>query len=163
VGLGSAGTSFTGGCGGGCGGLTTAANAASNGGAGGQAERGQNANAFDYEGGGGNPGGTNPTFTAPRNQGRSGTGGILIVIVEGSISGTGSIQANGIKNENPINWNTDPVNGSSALKNGGSTGGGSVTVFYGGTNTITPTAAGGASFQTGGAGGAGTARALLLT
>jgi hypothetical protein len=161
-GLGSAGTSFSGGCGGGAGGLSTAANAASNGGAGGQADRGPNANAFDQEGGGGNPGGTNPMFSAPRNQGRSGTGGVLIVIVEGSISGTGSIQANGVKNENTLNWNVDSVNGSSSLRNGGSTGGGSVTVLYGGANSITPSAAGGASFQNGGAGGAGTARALLL-
>jgi hypothetical protein len=101
-------------------------------------------------------------FSAPRNQGRSGTGGVLIVIVEGSISGTGSIQANGVKNENTLNWTVDSVNGSSSLRNGGSTGGGSVTVMYGGANSITPSAAGGASFQNGGAGGAGTARALLL-
>jgi hypothetical protein len=168
VGLGSAGTSYSGGCGGGAGGRTTSANAAANGGAGGRAERSDQANAFDYEGGGGNPGGANEYFTAPRNQGRSGTGGVLIVIVEGSVSGTGSIQANGVLNENPINWGTDPVNGSSAFKTGGSTGGGSVTLLYGGTNAITPVAAGGDPangtqwFLKGGAGGAGTARALQL-
>jgi hypothetical protein len=169
VGLGSAGTSFSGGCGGGAGGRTSASNAAANGGAGGQAERSDVGSAFDFDGGGGNSGGTNPTFTAPRNQGRSGTGGVLIVIVEGSISGTGSIQANGILNENTLRWEIDPVNGTSALKLGGSTGGGSVTVMYGGSNSITPTAAGGNKANSlypwmnqGGSGGAGTARALKL-
>jgi hypothetical protein len=169
IGAGSAGTSYSGGSGGGAGGRTTAANAQPNGGAGGQAERGTNANAFDFEGGAGNPGGTNPFFTAPRNQGRSGTGGVLIVIVEGSITGTGLIQANGVVNENTLNWLTDPVNGTSALSYGGSTGGGSVTVMYGGSTSITPAASGGDIstvtqpwWTWGGSGGAGTARALQL-
>jgi hypothetical protein len=169
IGAGSAGTSYSGGSGGGAGGRTTAANAQPNGGAGGQAERGTNANAFDFEGGAGNPGGTNPFFTAPRNQGRSGTGGVLIVIVEGSITGTGSIRANGVVNENTLNWTTDPVNGTSALSYGGSTGGGSVTVMYGGSTSITPAASGGDIstvtqpwWTWGGSGGAGTARALQL-
>jgi hypothetical protein len=169
VGLGSAGTSFSGGCGGGAGGRSTAANAAANGGAGGNADRADIGNSFDFEGGGGNPGGTNPMFTAPRNQGRSGTGGVLIVIVEGSISGTGTIEARGVLNENPLPWETNPTTGSSGFLMGGSTGGGSVTVMYGGTNSITPLAGGGNIADSpnpwkrwGGSGGAGTARALKL-
>jgi hypothetical protein len=81
----------------------------------------------------------------------------LIIICEGSISGTGTIVADGVRNQPDVNTNLG----------GGSTGGGSVTILYGGTNSITPTAAGGTSYiggyvRAGGAGGAGTARALLL-
>jgi hypothetical protein len=81
----------------------------------------------------------------------------LIVICEGSISGSGTIEANGVRNQPDVGTNLG----------GGSTGGGSVNVMYGTTNSITPSAAGGTSYvggyvRAGGAGGAGTARALSL-
>jgi hypothetical protein len=167
VGLGTAGTSYSGGTGGGAGGRSSISNAAANGGAGGQAERGTYGNANDFDGGAGNPGGINSIYTPSRNQGQSGTGGVLIVIVEGSITGSGSIQANGVLNENFDALTSN--SGSSAIFLGGSTGGGSVTVMYGGTNSITPVASGGNVADSpnpwkrhGGSGGAGTARALLL-
>jgi hypothetical protein len=151
VGLGSAGTCFTGGTGGGSG-RSTAGNGVANGGKGGDSNGGF---AGDECAGAGNPGGNN-SGDASRS-GKSGTGGILIIICEGSISGTGTIVADGVRNQPDVNTNLG----------GGSTGGGSVTILYGGTNSITPTAAGGTSYiggyaRAGGAGGAGTARALLL-
>jgi hypothetical protein len=150
-GLGSAGTSFTGGTGGGSE-RSSAGNGVANGGAGGVARTGT---AADECAGAGNPGGTNNGDA--RRGGASGTGGVLIVICEGTISGTGSIQANGVRNQ-PL----DPTN-----LGGGSTGGGSVTVLFKTSNSITPSAAGGTSYvggyaRAGGAGGAGTARALAI-
>jgi hypothetical protein len=151
-GLGSAGTSFTGGTGGGTA-QSTAGNGVANGGAGGNA-KGSGSSA-DEAAGAGNPGGNNNNDAS--RSGVSGTGGVLIVICEGSITGSGSIQANGVTNI-PI-----------AVPNagGGSTGGGSVTVLHKNGCTITPSAVGGAIAtsgygRNGGAGGAGTARALAI-
>jgi hypothetical protein len=151
-GKGSAGTSFTGGTGGGSAQDLTG-NGVVNGGAGGNAR--SPSGAVDQCAGAGNPGGTNNGDA--RRGGASGTGGVLIIICEGSISGTGSIQANGVTNQ-PL----DPTN-----LGGGSTGGGSVTVLFKTSNSITPSAAGGTSYvggyaRAGGAGGAGTARALAI-
>jgi hypothetical protein len=153
VGFGSAGTSFTGGTGGGS--LNGAgANGTANGGIGGAANVAPSA-PQDEACGGGNPGGNNnndASRSAP-----SGTGGVLIVICEGAISGSGSIQANGVKNQPLVTTNIG----------GGSTGGGSLTILHKNGCTITPTADGGASYtggyaRSGGAGGAGTARALAI-
>jgi hypothetical protein len=73
------------------------------------------------------------------------------VIVGGTLSGTGTIVANGVDGVRP--------SGSIA---GGASGGGSVTVLYGtDSSSITPTATGGAG-QFSGNGGNGTARKLAI-
>ncbi len=143
---GSAGTSYSGGCGSGGALSGTSEAGGANGGKGGNSSG-------SFSGGGtGNPGGTgqgdgNPS---PYN-GLSGTGGVLIVIVAGQLSGTGSIQANGVGVVRPP--------GSTA---GGGSGGGSVTVLFGtDTSSISPTATGGAGIASG-SGGAGTARKLAI-
>ena len=139
---GSAGTSYSGGCGSGGAISGTSEAGGANGGKGGNSSG-------NYSGGGtGNPGGTGIPTTW---NGLSGTGGVLIVIVAGQLSGTGSIQANGVGVVRPP--------GSTA---GGGSGGGSVTVLFGtDTSSITPTATGGAGIASG-SGGAGTARKLAI-
>jgi hypothetical protein len=75
----------------------------------------------------------------------------LIVIVGGTLSGTGTIAANGVFG-----------NRASGQVGGGGSGGGSVTVLYGtDSSTITPTATGGAGSSCG-SGGNGTARKLAI-
>jgi hypothetical protein len=159
VGNGSAGTSFTGGSGGA--GISeniatknTVIDARTNGGAGG-------AGISSTSGGGtGNPGGSGGGGLT----GTSGTGGILIVICGGTISGSGTIQANGVTAASAAGYVT-----------GGSSGGGSVTVLFKTSCSITPTANGGngniqltigsgagaITFGNGG-GGTGTARNLQI-
>jgi hypothetical protein len=150
AGSGSAGTCFTGGTGGGgtAGPSSPAAtDGVANGGKGGDAPVNESAS----NGGTGNPGGNAGAF--PFSQaGNSGTGGTLIVIVEGSFSGTGSVVSNGVQSSRL----------DSGRVPGGASGGGSVTVLYG-TNpsggTVTAT---GGSGNSGGNGGAGTARKLAI-
>jgi hypothetical protein len=139
---GSAGTSFSGGSGGGskAGGQTATAGRP-NGGAG-----GSSTGLFSNAGGGaGNPGGiANGSGSV---SGSSGTGGVLIVIVLGTLRGAGAVSANGSSG------------GLSPVPGGGS-GGGSVTVICcSDSSSVIPTATGGAG---GGGGGAGTARKLRL-
>lgn len=161
-GNGSAGTSFTGGCGGGAcmkyygtspgfGG-----DAVANGGKGG------NAAPEDIYGNGsgvGNPAGdikSGEVYQSP-----SGTAGVLIIYVAGTLSGTGTITSTG---QNMFTYGQQ-VNGTPVYmqSQGGSGGGGSVTIFYGtDSSSITPSAAGGIQNQVGGAGGTGTARKLAL-
>lgn len=149
AGSGSAGTCFTGGTGGGGTsgtGTPVATDGEANGGKGGNA-----ANTGASNGGTGNPGG-NAGSGIFSQTGKSGTGGTLIVIVEGSFSGTGSCVANGV----------DAIRLDSGRIPGGASGGGSVTVLFG-TNpsggTVTANGGGG---QSGGNGGAGTARKLAI-
>lgn len=79
--------------------------------------------------------------------GGTGTGGVIIVICEGTLSGSGSVQANGV--------NTTSIGGLT----GGASGGGSVTILFGSNPTgVTVTANGGNT--RGGANG--TARKLAL-
>lgn len=100
-------------------------------------------------GGTGNPGGDSGGVNGLT--GGTGTGGCLIVICEGTLSGTGTITANGVDGVRPP--------GSMA---GGGSGGGSATVLYKtDSSSITPTATGGAG-QFSGDGGAGTARKLAI-
>jgi hypothetical protein len=148
-GAGWQGTSFSGGGGGGGATASGAGGTATfRGGAGGTTTAGG-------WGGVGNPGGTGST-----NVQNAGTGGVLIIICKGNVSGLGFIQANGV---DALRTGTTTTVGA-----GGSSGGGSVTLLYGGTNTLSMMAAGGtpaqnnAGFQ-GGGGGFGTARALSLT
>jgi len=141
VGTGSTGTAFSGGSGSGALiGTGSTSNADANGGAG---SAGFSAG-VSAPGGAGNPGG----LAVPANasfDGGNGTGGTLIIICEGTLSGSGTISANGV------------AGGTNSTNIGGGSGGGSVTIFArGDSSTISPTANGG------GNGGAGTARKILL-
>lgn len=127
-GAGSAGTCFSGGSGGGASvQRTSAGSAGANGGAGGAA------NAFNDtgSGGAGNPGGAG---SAGGSAGNTGTGGLLILIVKGSltIGATGVIASNGSDS------------GAGGVRGGGS-GGGIVLVLHAGslTNSGNVTATGG--------------------
>ena len=122
---GASGTSFSGGSGGGGGISGTGNNGTANGGAGGTVSSGTGA------AGTGNPTG--------------GTGGTLIIICEGTLSGSGTIVSNGSNNTT-----------------GGASGGGSVTVLYKYDGNLTPTNTGGTTSGSGGAGGAGSARKLAI-
>ena len=142
-GAGSAGTCFTGGTGGGGAISGTASAGEINGGKGGDRDTSPSS------GGTGNPGGNQG---AGIYQGTEGTGGVLIVICEGTLSGSGSFQAQGVEGQRF----------DSGRIGGGSSGGGSITVLYQtDSSTTTLSAAGGAdrSGNTGG-GGAGTTRKL---
>jgi hypothetical protein len=139
-GAGATGTSFSGGAGGGSsyGGSGGGENGGANGGKGGAALGSQASG-----GGAGNPGGAGISGF----NGSNGTGGVLIIIVGGTLSGNGSIQANGADG------------GSAGGVTGGGSGGGSVTVLFGtDSSSITPAATGGIV----GSGGAGTARKLAI-
>jgi hypothetical protein len=141
VGTGSTGTAFSGGSGSGALiGTGSTSNAGANGGAG---SDGFSAG-VSAPGGAGNPGGSAVPANASFNGG-NGTGGTLIIICEGTLSGSGTISANGV------------AGGTNSTNIGGGSGGGSVTIFSrSDSSSISPTANGG------GNGGAGTARKLLL-
>lgn len=156
-GFGAGGTSFSGGSGGGGGrfhsGITNiGGNAATaNGGAGGAAlaAGGPYPTANPSSGGGGNNGGA-----GGENAGNNGTGGVLFVFVEGTLRGSGAVEAKG-------------VNGANASERpGGATGGGSVTIISPlDSSSFTPSASGGVGNGVYGAqpsGGAGTARKLVV-
>ena len=135
-GAGTAGTSYSGGSGGGGSDLSGASSAAPNGGAGG------NSYGRNYGGGGaGNPGGSGDPA------GASGTGGLLILYAN-EYENNGLISAYGYRG------------GSSSTGPGGSSGGGSINIFYlyqkvkGNTNVLGGSAAG--TLYRGGAGGTGT-------
>jgi hypothetical protein len=150
---GAAGTSFSGGPGGGGVNGGGSASASTNGGRGGNGSTGSNGASTQCSGGAGNPGGS---FQTGGTAGSDGTGGVLIIICTGALSGAGSIVANG------SNGGTGAAN-----DNGAGSGGGSVTVMYGSdSSSISPTASGGSGGtgggRSGGAGGAGTARKLAL-
>lgn len=158
-GNGAAGTAFSAGGGGGGANDGTGGNAVANGGRGGNAQTGFNPSSC---GGAGNPGGTTNcqegycASTAPSTP-EDGTGGVLIVFCTGSVSGSGSLVANGSRG-----------GGGGNTVCGGGSGGGSITLLYGSGTPPTVTANGGdgnngtAGNPDGGAGGAGTARALVL-
>jgi hypothetical protein len=145
-GSGSSGTCFSSGTGGGAAySVGTGGNGEANGGAGGQ---GVPTNSNIITGGTGNPGGNFGTAQA----GGVGTAGTLIIIVEGQLTGTGSVISNGTSSTR--------IGGGAP---GGASGGGSITILYG-TNPSGPsilTATGG-NGQTGGNGGAGTVRKLAI-
>lgn len=144
-GNGSAGTCFSGGTGGG------GQISSSTPGGDGEANGGKGGNSVGTASGGGtgNPGGTKGGVSGL--DGNSGTGGTLIIICEGTVSGTGSIAANGVGGIRP-----------SGAVAGGASGGGSVTVLYKtDSSSITPTATGGNGIFSGN-GGNGTARKLAI-
>jgi hypothetical protein len=138
-GYGAAGTSYTGGSGGG--GVDGCTSHAEPNGA-----RGGNACGERAGGGAGNPGGSGNNASS----GQAGTGGILVVVCTGTLSGSGSFTGNGADGSC---W--------SGSRSGGGSGGGSVTVLTA-TNSFSGsvTANGGSSCQ--GHGGSGTARILSL-
>jgi len=113
-------------------------------------------------GGAGNPGGAGNSGSFTAGAGSDGTGGVLIIFVTGTISGSGTITAAG------ANGGFANGSGNAYTRPGGASGGGSVTVLYGAdSSSITPTASGGAGGTstgsiTGFAGGAGTARKLAI-
>lgn len=158
---GAGGTSFSGGAG--AGGFTSssgcsgsAANSAQASGRsdGGQGGTGASTTTLAGGGGAGNPGGASTTCGGGSGAGADGTGGVLIVLVLGTLSGTGAIVANGSA-------------GGNSNTGGGGSGGGSVTVLSAAdSSSITPAANGGSggtgNFGAGGSGGAGTARKLAL-
>lgn len=122
-GAGAAGTSFSGGpAGGGSRYFTTAPSGAANGGAGGNAALGSGVGNRSASGGAGNPGGSNAIGGSGGSYyaADSGTGGTLIIIVEGTISGTGIIESKGSRGGS--------VNYGGA---GGGSGGGAVTIICG--------------------------------
>jgi hypothetical protein len=148
-GAGRAGTCFSGGSGGG-GMYSTAGQGPAptsgglNGGAGG------NGGGNQVSGGGaGNPGGTGMDFgsVSTAYAGIDGTGGVLIVICEGNISGTGSLTSRG-------------SSGGGVAAQGGGSGGGAITLLYK-TNTSDSTTTN-VTGGTYGPGGNGTARKLAI-
>ncbi len=155
-GAGAAGTSFSGGSGGG--GQRSTAGTTSTAGAsdGGPGGKGGSGNVTSAGGGGaGNPGGDDYVSGGPTgNSADDGTGGILLIVCLGELSGGGTISADG----------SDSY--TAAFAGGGGSGGGTVTVLYGSdASSITPTANGGAGNGggwLGGHGGLGTARKLAI-
>ncbi len=150
VGAGGAGTCFSGGAGSGSVYRNSAgAGSAAGGSNGGAGSDGSSDGGTFSSGGSGNPAGTGYYFNVVDNRfiGGTGTGGVVVVICEGSVTGTGSIVANG--------------SASSTLSGagGGGSGGGSITVLSKPLSSITVTANGGSS---GGGGGNGTARRLAI-
>lgn len=166
-GAGAAGTSFSGGPGGGGGragsGTAVAGTAGgANGGAGGTGAGWTSPGASSRGGGGGagNDGGTGGLGdVVGRNgsPGSNGTGGVLIIIATGALSGSGSCTAAGAAGGDGGSPSGSAVGG------GAGSGGGSVTVICA-SGTVTTSATGGAGGTTsdndGGAGGDGTARVL---
>jgi len=157
---GAAGTAFSGGTGGG-GQYSNSPTAnihpgATSGGAGGAAA----ADSYTASGGAGNPGGAAVNVVGLSLAGKDGTGGTLIILVDGPYTGSGAVTAKGADGGQVLNT------GSGSTSGGGS-GGGSISILAGTTTGPTPSAAGGlagtgASAASGAAGGAGTARVLYL-
>lgn len=126
-GNGGNGTAYSGGAGGG-GGTSGAAEAGSSiGGKGGNARGGTSGQSG---GGAGNPGGTKAGSGTGGSDGETGTGGLIILVVRGNltIGANGKIESQGKKG------GTGHTNYGAA---GGSSGGGSINIFYGGIYTKT--------------------------
>lgn len=145
---GAAGTSFGGGGGADA---VTGGSAETNGGKGGAGTGEQGM------GGSGNPSGSSQVSGGVTTPPADGSGGILVVVCVGEMSGAGTITANG---------SVGGIHEDVFRPGGGSSGGGSVTVLYGSDISTTTVAAGGGSNTSfgrdGGPGGAGTARKLEL-
>lgn len=154
AGDGADGTSWSGGPGGGGNHAGDGEDGAPDGGKGG--DGGISGSPRSAGGGAGNPGGEGVEAGGHDvEDGEDGTGGILIVICTGELSGDGLIEAPGGEG------------GDADIAGGGGSGGGSVTVLYGtDVSTITPSAVGGAGGvggnRSGGKGGDGTARKLAI-
>jgi hypothetical protein len=158
AGAGAAGTCFSGGSASGGAYAALSATAGRYGSAGSAGAAGKDVDGFDLSGafgGAGNPGGAG---IREGTAGNDGTGGTLIIICEGALSGTGSVTAKGSNGK----YGTIPGVG-------GASGGGSITVMYG-TNpssAVSLSAAGGlaaddGNFNMGGRGGDGSARKIAI-
>ena len=152
VGAGAAGTCFSGGAGSGSVYRNSAGAGSAAGGAnGGAGSDGASDGGTFSSGGSGNPAGTGYYFNVVDNRfiGGTGTGGVVIVLCEGSVttSASGSIVANGSASSTLTGFG------------GGGSGGGSITVLSKPLSSITVTANGGSS---GGGGGNGNTRRLAL-
>ena len=158
-GLGGSGSLFAGGGGGGGGGGAYCSFTPSGGSAfyeiGGNGSSGQGSGAGGGGGGAGNTagsgggaGGPNP-FGSPGGAGSTGTGGLIVVIVRGNVSVTGTISSNG---------SSGGPGGGGGLPggSGGGSGGGRIIIIYGGTysNTGTVQANGGSGVASNGGAGA---------
>jgi hypothetical protein len=156
-GAGAAGTSYSGGSATGGQRFGDGANAEDRGGAGGDGFASNNRPAG---GGAGNPGGTGVNGTGTGEPGGNGTGGGLVVVCDGVLSGDGSATSNGAPGGGVVTTLGTAVPGAGS-------GGGSVTVIAA-SGTLTTTANGGAggaitgggTGSLGGAGGLGSARVL---
>ena len=172
-GAGAAGTAFSGGSGGGAGGYSGAGQpgnaGTANGGAGGAAgAAGSGAGSLASGGGAGNPGGVGTSFTSGvSSPGSNGTGGTIILIVGGTLSGTGTISSNGSNGGGS-------VSSSGQAQGGGASGAGRVIVLavnnpFLGTGTtqanggLGGTATGGTTNDVGGNGGAGAITSNLVS
>ena len=141
---GTAGTSYTGGTGGSGGSDYHSGNpGTANGGPGGcQGACGNGS----IGGGAGNPGGCGCGHHGDGRSGGSGTGGTIIIYVDGTFSGAGSVVSNGV--DGGINAPNGP---------GGGSGGGSITIFARTDSGPTPSSSGGTH-----RGGSGTARKVSI-
>lgn len=119
-GAGAAGTSFGGGPAGGGGRVANGGAGTANGGPGGNGVIGNTVGNRAASGGAGNPGGTNHIGGSGGSYyvADSGTGGTLIIIVEGTISGTGVIESKGSRGGS-VNYGAG----------GGGSGGGAVSIL----------------------------------
>jgi hypothetical protein len=148
-GNGAAGTSFSGGSAGGS--AFSGNNSSMNLDA--QANGGYGGDSMNYYANGTIPGAGNPTgrsFNSNSTVGSNvvtGTGGILIIIVDGQFSGSGAVTAQGVAGD--------------AISGGSSSGGGSVTILT--KLDIGPTPNANSVTASSGSGGAGTARKLIYT
>jgi hypothetical protein len=151
-GQGATGTSFVGGGGGGA--FNDGYSSSSGGGAVANGGAGGNGPTTNAAGGAGQPGGS---AGSGANPGGTGIGGVVIIICNGTISGSGSITS------------TSARGGSGGHASGGSAGGGSINVLFGTNSSSWSLDASGGSWQNsnpygrnGGAGGTGTARMLAI-
>jgi len=165
-GSGAAGTCFSGGSGGGgsrtLGSEGNGGDGGANGGAGGNGNSSGNAAGC---GGAGNAGGTASQYGYGGQDGQSGTGGLLVMIVRGNLTIAGTIESRGMRGGN-LSATADATAG------GGSAGGGPIVYLYGrtlDTTGATITAAGGAggcgdgcSSHAGGSGGDGSIQAAKI-
>lgn len=146
-GKGGNGTAYSGGAGGGGGTSGTAEAGSSIGGKGGNAKGGSSGQSG---GGAGNPGGTKGGSGTGGSDGETGTGGLIILVVRGNltIGANGKIESQGKKGG---------TGHSNYGASGGSSGGGSINIFYGGVYTKTGQviANGGAAVTVGRSGGKG--------
>ena len=139
-GAGAAGTCFSGGAGGGSANGGSAQSGGAFGGRGGNATA--TAGTASGDGGGGNPGGSgaNGGGALSGSSGFNGTGGLLIMIVKGSVTINGTVSANG------------KDGGSGPGQRGGGSGGGSILVLHGGVYTNNGTIQANGGSNGGGAG-----------
>ena len=158
-GAGGTGNYFYGSSGGGAGGRGTIFTGGGGGGGGGGESPGGSAGVYEAGGygspasGNGGGGAGTPAAGGAGNAGKTGVGGLLILIVRGNVTINGTLSSNGAVGGNE--------GGPFAQGGGGGgSGGGRIMIIYGGTynnagSIVTNGGAGGSGYQSGGSGGAG--------